>query len=56
MLEKIKKARDKITRIEKLSCTCSSFALQYNSGCECKKGKDLELAQEELDNLIKAIQ
>lgn len=55
MLEQIKKVRDEIARIEKLNCTCGSFALQYNQGCDCKKGQALEVAEKRLNNLIESI-
>ena len=38
MLEEIIQLRNILNNIKKMECTCSSFDIQYNQGCYCKKG------------------
>ena len=38
-----------------LRCTCSSFALQYEGGCHCERGRNIAKAQKEIEAVLDKI-
>lgn len=47
------KLRDAYIEAGEIDCTCSDIAIQYNQGCECKRGKSSDKAWNELIQYIK---
>jgi len=52
ILSEIKNAKDKIQKAREELCTCSSFVLQYEGGCQCRRGVLIKKAYTELQKLI----
>jgi len=55
ILFKIKEAKYKIQKAREELCTCSSFVLQYEGGCQCRRGELIKEAYTELQKLIDKI-
>lgn len=48
-------ARASLASAKALSCTCRSFDLQHNSGCECTRGTAVKSAEERLRAAVEAL-
>ncbi len=44
--------RYSLRQAEKQECTCSSFVLQYEGGCQCDRGRLINSLNDRLWNLI----
>lgn len=51
-LEHIVDCHRSLAHAEALRCTCSSFELQYNQGCQCERSKYIASAHRCLQNLL----
>ena len=41
--------------VQRLKCTCGSFAIQINQGCECQKGTTIKKLNIELQEAIEKL-
>ena len=55
ILSEIKQAKAKIQKARQELCRCSSFILQYEGGCQCKRAELIQEATDELQKLIDQI-
>jgi len=52
IVNRIIELKEKIKEVESLRCTCDSFSLQYNQGCQCEAGRKKRYAKYDLENFI----
>lgn len=48
-------AKRELDEAKTIVCTCSSIALQYNSGCDCYRGKQVRIAQKKIDDIVNSL-
>ena len=49
---RVREAKEALARAEAEHCTCTSFALQYEGNCQCKRGKEIAACEERLQHLM----
>ena len=55
LLDRIKSARDKLSKLKATECRCSSLVLQYEGRCCCGRGTSIKNATQELDKVLMEI-
>jgi len=55
LLYAIRDARDALFDASNEKCTCSSFVLQYEGGCQCERGKKIAACEYAMWRMIESI-
>lgn len=53
-ITEIARLRKEVREAEKISCSCSSFQVQYD-GCSCQKSKSISKAKSDLEQFLNSL-